>query len=99
VCKIVLWKMREKFRRTKTLVRLRVRGGIARGGVPGSGLRRFEMPMIGCGLPGSRIAAGRGLARISHHTGKLTNGVPLLGTSSAGRSPLPWHCLFQAVAH
>jgi hypothetical protein len=25
--------------------------------------------------------------------------VPLLGTSSADPNPLPWHCLFQAVAH
>jgi len=32
----------------------------------------------------------------------MTNGlrsVPLLRRSSAGRKPLPWHCLFQAVAH
>jgi hypothetical protein len=27
------------------------------------------------------------------------NVVPLLGTSSADRNPLPQHCLFQAVAH
>ncbi len=27
------------------------------------------------------------------------NSVPLLGTSSAKRNPLPGHCLFQAVAH
>jgi len=30
---------------------------------------------------------------------KTTVSVPLLGTSSAGRNPLPRHCLFQAVAH
>jgi hypothetical protein len=49
-----------------------------------------------------RILPGRGPrlpARISHHAGKLTNSVPLLGTSSAERNLLPRHCLFQAVAH
>jgi len=29
----------------------------------------------------------------------MTHSVPLLRRSSAERNPLPWHCLFQAVAH
>jgi len=40
-----------------------------------------------------------GTTGISHHTEKNTDGVPLLGTSSAERDPQPQHCLFQAVAH
>jgi hypothetical protein len=51
----------------------------------------------GWGVDGSRRGA-EALANLSHHMGKLTNSVPLLGTSSAGRKPLPWHCLFQRVA-
>jgi len=39
------------------------------------------------------------LARISRHAGQMATGVPLLGTSSAGRDPLKRHCSFQAVAH
>jgi hypothetical protein len=37
--------------------------------------------------------------RISPRKGILGSHVPQLGTSSAGRKPLPRHCLFQAVAH
>ncbi len=40
-----------------------------------------------------------GPSRTSHHAEESTNGVPLLGTSSVERNPLPGHCLFQAVAH
>jgi tRNA modification GTPase len=36
---------------------------------------------------------------ISRQAGKMGNGVPLLGTSSAERNPAAQHCLFQAVAH
>jgi len=39
------------------------------------------------------------LIRISPRAGRFTNGVPLLGTSSAGRNRWFGHCLFQAVAH
>jgi len=38
------------------------------------------------------------MTSISHRAGRVTNRVPLLGTSSAGRNLLPWHCLSQAVA-
>jgi hypothetical protein len=49
--------------------------------------------------PTSSQKAGGSLARISHHAGRLPYSVPLLGTSSADRNPLPGHCLCQAVAH
>jgi hypothetical protein len=39
------------------------------------------------------------LGPLSHDTGEVAGGVPLLRRSSAGRSSMPWHCLFQAVAH
>ncbi len=61
---------------------------------------------VGIALFGGAIAAAArfcaaavGLARISHHAGKIANSVPLLRRSSARRNRLSRHCLFQAVAH
>ncbi len=42
------------------------------------------------------IAARRPLAASGE---RLSDGVPLFGTSSADRNPLSGHCLFQAMAH
>ncbi len=50
-----------------------------------------------CPYAGALLDAA--LAGVSHHTRRSTNGVPLLGTSSAGATDCTQHCLFQAVAH
>jgi len=39
------------------------------------------------------------IARLSDHVQQLNGSVPLLGTNSAGQSPLPEHCFCEAVAH
>jgi len=48
-------------------------------------------------VPPRRLLAG--LTHVSHRTGQISNSVPLLRRSSAGRNHLAEHCLCQAVAH